>query len=81
MALSAGLVAFAVGQLGNLYHHVELARMRKGGKASERYVMPTGGLFDLVTMPHYLFEITAWFGLAIVTQQVRSAREARRLAV
>ena len=53
---------------------MELARLRKSGKESERYVMPTGGLFDVVTMPHYLFEITAWFGLAIVTQQVRDAR-------
>lgn len=35
----------------------------------KKYVIPSGGLFRFVTMPHYFFEIAAWLGLACVTQQ------------
>lgn len=67
-----GLGLFALGQLGNLYHHYVLAALRrpKGPAAEEavldstgRYALPTGGLFSLVTMPHYFCELVAWFGL------------------
>jgi len=37
-----------------------------------KYMVPTGGLFDLVTMPHYLFEIIAWFGIAMCCQQLNA---------
>jgi hypothetical protein len=30
------------------------------------YVIPRGGLFDLVACPHYLLEIVAWFGLTLI---------------
>jgi very-long-chain enoyl-CoA reductase len=75
--LSAGLILFAVGQLGNFYHHWLLASLRKpeasasaDGAAEKAYVVPRGGLFELVTMPHYLFEIVAWFGIALAAQQL-----------
>jgi len=79
--LAAGLALFSIGQAGNLYHHILLARLR-GAKAEgdtssidpatrkRSYQLPTGGLFDLVTMPHYLFEIIAWVGLSLCTQQL-----------
>lgn len=73
----AALVAFAVGQLGNLWHHASLAAQRKG---TSDYVIPTGGLFDACTMPHYLFEIVAWFGLAFVAGQLNAVLVAAGMA-
>lgn len=77
--LGFGLVCSAVGQLGNFYHHWLLAKLRRPAKAKENgqgdtdgqtkaYVVPQGGLFKYVTMPHYFFELVAWFGLACATQ-------------
>lgn len=71
--LYAGTVLFFVGQLGNLYHHVILANLRSQpgeGGADKKYVIPTAGFFKYVTMPHYFFEVVAWFGLACVGQQL-----------
>jgi very-long-chain enoyl-CoA reductase len=65
-----GLGLFAVGELGNLYHHALLARQRRGGGA--KYVVPTGGLFDACTMPHYLFEIVAWGGVAAASAHLHA---------
>lgn len=66
-----GLGMAIVGQAGNFYHHLLLSRLRKDGNSSgERYVIPSGGLFRFVTMPHYFFELIAWLGLACVTQQM-----------
>lgn len=68
-------VALAIcGQLGNLWHHHHLATLRKKSAHSsndecKKYVIPSGGLFPFVTMPHYFCEILAWLGLACVTQQ------------
>ncbi|CAL5066966.1 unnamed protein product [Urochloa decumbens] len=36
-----------------------------GGKG---YKIPRGGMFELVACPHYLFEIVAFFGLAMIGQ-------------
>jgi len=41
-------------------------------KKQSAYVLPVGGLFDYCTMPHYLFEIIAWAGLALVTMQLNA---------
>ncbi|KAH8050251.1 3-oxo-5-alpha-steroid 4-dehydrogenase [Aureococcus anophagefferens] len=60
----AALCLYAVGELGNLYHH-------RGG--SSDYVVPTGAGFDLCTMPHYLFEIVAWLGVAAAAGQLNAA--------
>ncbi|KAJ1462899.1 3-oxo-5-alpha-steroid 4-dehydrogenase-domain-containing protein [Pelagophyceae sp. CCMP2097] len=67
---SVGLACFAVGLAGNLYHHQLLASQRSASKA--RYVVPTGGLFDYCTMPHYLFEVLGWIGIALVAQQLNA---------
>lgn len=76
LLLSAGLGLFAVGQLGNLYHHWILATLRKEGQqtssGAKAYVIPSAGLFKLVTAPHYFCELVAWLGLACVTQELNS---------
>jgi hypothetical protein len=78
--LGAALALFCIGQAGNLWHHWLLADMRKPERKLEasadgtvsQYTIPSGGLFDLVTMPHYLFEIIAWFGIALAAQQLNA---------
>jgi protein-S-isoprenylcysteine O-methyltransferase Ste14 len=67
--LYPGVLAFAVGLAGNFYHHYLLSRLRAGGDDDKKgYKIPTGGLFGLVTCPHYLFEILAFFGFAMISQ-------------
>lgn len=59
---------FAVGSMGNLYHHWKLAQLRKDSTASAKYSAPRGGLFDYVAAPHYLFELIAWLGIAVASE-------------
>ena len=76
-ALKIGLLAFLIGEFGNLYHHYLLSTLRKDSQKNEmkadipaksNYSIPKGALFEYVTMPHYLFELIAWLGIAIVAQ-------------
>ena len=69
-----GLRLFAVGQIGNLYHHYLLRQLRaamhdkKDGDSKKRtYMAPTGGLFNFVACPHYLFEIVGFLGIAFAS--------------
>ncbi|KAG6507342.1 3-oxo-5-alpha-steroid 4-dehydrogenase 1-like [Zingiber officinale] len=66
-----GAVVFAVGMLGNLYHHILLSKLRK--KGDKGYKIPEGGLFGLVICPHYLFEIIIWVGVALMAQTLNAA--------
>jgi hypothetical protein len=67
-AAICGAVVFGIGAVGNAWHHWLLSRLRaKGGGA---YVVPQGGLFDLVTCPHYLMELVAWLGIAISSRSL-----------
>lgn len=59
---------FLAGQYGNFHHHRILARLRLGG--SKVYAIPQGGLFSLLVCPHYVFELVAWLGLAIISQHI-----------
>eukprot|EP00928_Gymnodinium_smaydae_P048097 TRINITY_DN32136_c0_g1_i1.p1 TRINITY_DN32136_c0_g1~~TRINITY_DN32136_c0_g1_i1.p1 ORF type:complete len:260 (+),score=23.07 TRINITY_DN32136_c0_g1_i1:53-832(+) len=72
VSLGVGVGLALLGQLGNLYHHILLSKLRAGKSASERYVIPVGGLFRYVTMPHYFCELVSWLGLACVTQQLNA---------
>jgi very-long-chain enoyl-CoA reductase len=74
-----GVALALFGQMGNFYHHYLLTKLRDKDSCAEdtpsqspsrraAYKIPSGGLFRFVTMPHYFFEIIAWFGLACVTQ-------------
>ncbi|TVU41496.1 hypothetical protein EJB05_15022, partial [Eragrostis curvula] len=66
--LYPGMVVFAFGITGNFYHHYLLARLRVSGADGKGYKIPRGGLFELVTCPHYLFEIMGFFGFAMISQ-------------
>lgn len=75
-----GIAMFVVGEMGNLYHHYLLRLLRTESKdkkndnkrQNKRYVPPTGGLFDYVVAPHYLFEIFAFVGIALVAQSLHA---------
>jgi len=70
LAFCFGVSLFCAGIVGNLYHHILLARLRdptfKGpSDESGKYKIPIGGLFELVTCPHYFFECMYYWGAAI----------------
>jgi hypothetical protein len=65
--LCPGVLVFAVGLAGNLYHHRLLSGLR-ADDGDGGYKVPRGGLFGLVACPHYLFEILAFFGFAMISQ-------------
>jgi steroid 5-alpha reductase family enzyme len=64
-----GSTLFGVGIVGNFYHHYLLAKLRSSKKTT-KYVAPSGGLFEFVATPHYLFELIGWLGVAIVSHQL-----------
>ncbi|KAL7520786.1 hypothetical protein ACHAWX_005498 [Stephanocyclus meneghinianus] len=64
-----GSTIFAIGLLGNFYHHYLLAKLRSCNTKS-KYVAPRGCLFEFVACPHYLFELVGWLGIAIVSHQL-----------
>merc|ERR1712086_955457 len=73
--MGLGTILFAVGLLGNLYHHYLLALLRSAGTSksgTKEYQAPRGGFFEFVAAPHYLFELIAWFGIAVASQQITS---------
>jgi very-long-chain enoyl-CoA reductase len=63
-----GLATFAAGTVINAYHHVLLANLRARG--SNEYAIPRGGLFSVIVCPHYLGELLAWLGIALVSRQL-----------
>jgi very-long-chain enoyl-CoA reductase len=66
-----GISVFALGVLGNFYHHYLLAQLRtQKMKTENKYVAPKGGLFSFVAAPHYLFELVGWAGIAIVSHHL-----------
>ena len=68
MITGIGLATFAAGTVINAYHHVLLANLRARG--SNEYVIPRGGLFGFIVCPHYLGELLAWLGIALVSRQL-----------
>ncbi|KAJ2347333.1 hypothetical protein GGH91_001867 [Coemansia sp. RSA 2671] len=65
-----GLCLFVLGMAGNIYHDNILMRLRRPatGKPNNRYSVPVGGLFSMVSCPHYFCEAVEWTGYAILTQ-------------
>jgi len=61
-----GLSIFVLAELGNARAHRILRDLRPAG--TKLRVIPRGFLFDRVSCPHYLCEISSWVGFAIVTQ-------------
>ncbi|CAH8387729.1 unnamed protein product [Eruca vesicaria subsp. sativa] len=66
-----GIAMFVVGIVGNLYHHVLLAKLRSEDGTKE-YKIPKGGLFDTIICPHYLFEILVFWSFFMVSQTIYS---------
>ncbi|KAJ2796871.1 hypothetical protein H4R20_005387 [Coemansia guatemalensis] len=70
-----GLILFAGGFIGNIYHDNVLMRLRRTPQSvrkeqkskSTRYSIPYGGLFGLVSCPHYLCELIEWTGFAMLS--------------
>ncbi|MED6205897.1 hypothetical protein PIB30_022028 [Stylosanthes scabra] len=63
-----GVAVFLIGIIGNFYHHCILSKLR--GEGEKEYKIPKGGLFGLVICPHYLFEITVFYGISMISQTV-----------
>ena len=76
-----GLLVFAGGLVGNMYHDEQLRKIRrnamKAQEAKEKskgpkksvakiYQIPTGGLFEVVLYPHYFCEWIEWLGYWII---------------
>lgn len=70
VTLCAALV-FAVGEIGNAWAHLKLRSLRSSSGETQRQV-PTGGLFDWISCPHYLCEITTWCGFLLLTRVLAS---------
>ena len=69
--MMCGTVLFAIGIIGNFYHHYLLAALRsKNTSTMAKYVAPRGGLFNYVATPHYLFELIGWLGIAICSNHL-----------
>ena len=65
LRLYAGLALFAFGEIANFQAHLTLRGLRSSG-GTERGI-PRGFGFNLVTCPNYLFEITAWVGVLLIS--------------
>jgi hypothetical protein len=62
-----GIILFIIGEWFNYYHHRLLADLRRGTAA---YRIPYGGWFKYVSAPHYLAELIAWLGMALMSRQL-----------
>lgn len=65
---AVGGALFVGGMAVNAIHHVLLAKLRAAAVSKDgtkKYVIPRGGLFELVACPHYFGECLQWAGLAI----------------
>lgn len=60
-----GLALFASGMAVNWWADRRLIALRKPGETG--YVVPRGGLFELVSCPNHLGEIVEWSGFALMT--------------
>ena len=66
LLLYGGLLAYTIGELGNLDAHLTLRGLRSSG-GRERGI-PDGFGFSLVTCPNYMFEVVSWIGIYFVTR-------------
>ncbi|KAF7512004.1 hypothetical protein GJ744_002717 [Endocarpon pusillum] len=65
LLLYGGLLAYTIGELGNLYAHLVLRGLRSSG-GRERGI-PRGLGFNIVTCPNYMFEVISWIGMYLVS--------------
>ncbi|MEO0326239.1 MAG: DUF1295 domain-containing protein [Myxococcota bacterium] len=60
-----GALLFVAGLVGNRWADHVLRTLRKPGETG--YVIPRGGLYELVSCPNYLTETVMWWGWALAT--------------
>lgn len=65
LAALGGVPLFLVGELGNFKAHQLLRGLRPEG--TQARPIPRGFLFELVSCPHYFFEVVSWLGFALAT--------------
>ena len=63
-----GAVLFAAGMAINLDSDRRLFALRRPGRSE--YVVPRGGLFELVASPNYFGEIVEWCGFALASRSL-----------
>lgn len=64
-----GVSCFLPGLLGNIYHDVLLAKLRRAEPATRRYHIPFGGMYKFISFPNYLCEWLEWSGYALCLRQ------------
>lgn len=70
-----GIVIFAIGEVGNCAHHVQLKLLKpeedhqhpSENTNAHPHILPTGLWFKYVSCPHYFFEIITWIGFFFAT--------------
>ncbi|KAJ2387774.1 hypothetical protein GGI05_003986 [Coemansia sp. RSA 2603] len=65
LRILAGTCMFIAGMLGNVYHDNLLMSLRR--HSTDGYSIPTGGLFSVVSCPHFFCELVEWTGYAVAT--------------
>jgi 3-oxo-5-alpha-steroid 4-dehydrogenase 1 len=70
--VALGGALFLGGAALNVASDSTLRALRRGGprKDARKHFIPRGGMFELVTCPHYLGECLEWAGFAIATRTV-----------
>lgn len=68
--LKVGILIWSIGQIGNFWSHLKLRLIKN--KNNGKKVIPRGLFFDLVSCPHYFFEILSWLGFALIAQSIAS---------
>jgi steroid 5-alpha-reductase len=59
----SGVTVFLLGMFINVWHDYRMINLRR--KAQGEYVVPSGGLYELISCPNYLGEILEWTGFYI----------------
>lgn len=72
---------FVLGEVGNAFHHRILSNLPRSSSSSSSspsalpnsYTIPQGGLFSLVSCPHYAFEMLSWFSFFLLFPSIPTA--------
>ena len=77
--LLTGVILFVFGEIDNFWYHLRLRFLRTRNTArkerSEKKALenknarkiPSGGLFNFIVCPHYLYEIITWIGYFFIS--------------
>ena len=67
--LIPALLVFALGEIGNCLSHIHLERCASNTERSSPVSssVSMSAVFDVISCPHYLFEIVTWLGFALAS--------------